>query len=325
MNIRTHHIRSIASKYKASPTSTAYFRSTLPVIYGKYGNDRVSVFHHQHRHRAMIPKRRRREKEFADKWNAHLARLKDRNATDNENVIEIDERHHLDLDECIKRVIALSRLCYDETVDIECQMNLDPRKGNEYIRGNIVLPHGVGRETKICVFLPNKEMEAEALAAGADMIGDDDILLGIGNGSILNEHKQYPFDVIIATPDQLRKMVPFGRQLGPKGLMPNAKLGTLTNNPIAAIESAKRGQVSIRMIDGGRGKGVIQAPVGKCSFGETKIKQNILSFLKQIRDDLRPPAAKKQYFLRCILSSTQGRSYHARVHDGEPWVKRDID
>ena len=173
-------------------------------------------------------------------------------------------------------------------------MNLDPRKGNEYIRGNIVLPNGVGRETKICVFLPTKELEAEALAAGADMIGNDELLLSIGNGTILNEHKQYPFDVIIATPDQLRKMVPYGRQLGPKGLMPNAKLGTLTNSPIAAIESAKRGQVSIRMIDGGKGKGIIQGPIGKCSFGEHKIEQNILSFLRQIRDDLRPPGAKKR-------------------------------
>ena len=157
------------------------------------------------------------------------------------------------------------------------------------------------------------------------MIGTDDLLKSIGDGSILNEHKQYPFDIIIATPDQLRKMVPYGRQLGPKGLMPNAKLGTLTNNPIAAIQSAKKGQISIRMIDGGKGKGIIQGPIGKCSFGTDKIKQNILSFLKQIRDDLRPPAAKKQYFLRCILSSTQGRSYHVIVDDQEPWIKKEID
>ena len=204
-------------------------------------------------------------------------------------------------------------------------MNLDPRKGKEYIRGNIVLPNGIGRETKICVFLSNKEMESDALEAGADMIGNDDLLKSIGDGSILNEHKQYPFDIIIATPDQLRKMVPYGRQLGPKGLMPNAKLGTLTNNPIAAIKSAKKGQISIRMIDGGKGKGIIQGAIGKCSFGEKKILENILSFLKQIRDDLRPPGAKKQYFLKCILSSTQGRSYHAFVDDQEPWIKKDID
>ena len=96
-------------------------------------------------------------------------------------------------------MVDLSRLNYDETVELECQMNLDPRKGNEYIRGNVVLPNGVGRETKICVFLPTKELEEEALAAGADMIGDDELLLSIGNGTILNEHKQYPFDVIIGS------------------------------------------------------------------------------------------------------------------------------
>eukprot|EP00485_Elphidium_margaritaceum_P018713 CAMPEP_0202728932 /NCGR_PEP_ID=MMETSP1385-20130828/185877_1 /ASSEMBLY_ACC=CAM_ASM_000861 /TAXON_ID=933848 /ORGANISM="Elphidium margaritaceum" /LENGTH=279 /DNA_ID=CAMNT_0049395185 /DNA_START=281 /DNA_END=1120 /DNA_ORIENTATION=- len=279
-----------------------------------------------------------------------MATLKDKNVSLSDDSVEVDQRYAVQLDEGVKRVLHLSRLCYDETVEIECQMNLDPRKGREYIRvcydetveiecqmnldprkgreyirGNIVLPNGIGRETKICVFVANKDMEQQALDAGADMVGSDDLLKAIGDGSILNEHKQYPFDVIIATPDQLRKMVPYGRQLGPKGLMPNAKLGTLTNNPIGAIQSAKKGQISIRMIDGGKGKGIIQGPIGKCSFGENKIKENILSLLKQLRDDLRPPGAKKQYFLKCILSSTQGRSYQISIDRNEPWVKQELD
>ena len=180
MNIPPHHLRCITLK------SLNPFRA----LQRCHCDDKVFLFRHQHRHRAMIPKRRRREKEFADKWNAHLARLKDRNVNLSENVIEIDQRFHLDLDECIKRVIALSRLNYDETVEMECQMNLDPRRGNEYIRGNVVLPHGVGRETKICVFLPTKELEEEALKAGADMIGNDETLLSIGNGTILNEFSE---------------------------------------------------------------------------------------------------------------------------------------
>lgn len=326
MKQKYHKIRSLTSKYYQSMTvihkHSMHYKSSHQMKHHQLTYHDSFSFGHAF---ASIPKRRRREKEYAEKWNAHLARLKDKNANLSDNVIEIDQRFCLELDECVKRVICLSRLNYDETVSIECQMNLDPRKGKEYIRGNIILPNGIGRETKICVFLSNKDQEEAALNAGADMIGTDDLLASIGDNSILNEHKQYPFDVIIATPDQLRKMVPFGRQLGPKGLMPNAKLGTLTNDPINAIHNAKKGQVSIRMIDGGKGKGIIQGPIGKCSFGATKLKQNIISFLKQIRDDLRPPGAKKQYFLKCILSSTQGRSYGAIVDDREPWIKRDID
>eukprot|EP01084_Bolivina_argentea_P159703 278145_1 len=274
---------------------------------------------------SSTPKRARRRKEYDEKWEAHMASLKDKNINLMDDIIEINQKYCLSLDECIKRVIYLSRINYDETISIECHMNLDPRKGKEYIRGNIILPNGIGKSIKICVFLNDKQMEIEALSAGVDIIGNDDLLKSIGDGSILNEHKQYPFDIIIATPDQLRKMVPYGRQLGPKGLMPNAKLGTLTNDPINAIYNAKKGQVSIRMIDAGKGKGIIQGPIGKCSFGYEKIKENIISFLKQIRDDLRPPGAKKQYFLKCILSSTQGRSYHMLVENQEPWLKKDID
>ena len=185
----------------------------------------------------ITPKRRRKkEQEYREWLDAHKKRMEESNLQD--KLIEVNTKYATSLDEAIKRVCRLSRISIDETIEFECQMNLDPKRGNEYIRGNVTLPNGIGKSKKICVFLPN-HLHENALENGADIIGNDKLLNDIKEGIAPN------FDVIIATPDQLKRLVPFGRQLGPRGLMPNVKLGTLTNDPMSAIKLQKKGQVYI--------------------------------------------------------------------------------
>ena len=271
---------------------------------------------------SRVPKKRqKKEKEYLEWLEKNLEKQRESRSGAFGEIIEVDQKNALPLSEAIKRVVNLSRLTYDETIEFEIQLNLDPKKGNEYIRGNLLLPNGTGKERKICVFIP-ESMHKDALNYGADIIGTDELLKDIGNGKI-NIGIDKPFDVIIATQEYLRKLVPYGRQLGPHGLMPNVKMGTLTNDPLNAIKNSKLGQLPIRMSDGGKGKGIIGGPIGKTSFGEEKIYENVLSFVKQLRDDLKPPGGvnKQQYFLKAFLSSTQGRGYQVLVDSQEPWKK----
>ncbi|ETO20126.1 50S ribosomal protein L1 [Reticulomyxa filosa] len=200
-------------------------------------------------------------------------------------------------------------------------MNLDPRKMNENIRGNVVLPHGTGKKYVVAAFVPH-EMRAEAKAAGADILGDDALLKAIESGV------KPTFQVCIATPDQMRKLILVGKQLGPLGLIPNPKMGTLTEDPIKAIREAKRGPVMVKLNE----QRDIMATLGKVSFGEEKIFENLKfcicltfmlddrSLIQQLRDDLKPEGAKEQYFLKAFLKTTQSRSYQILIDDKEPWV-----
>lgn len=219
-----------------------------------------------------------------------------------------DQRQAISLEHAVRFAVLLSRRVFDETVQVQLNMNLDARKADQLIRANIYLPHGTGQEVRVLVFCPEKR-EEEAKNAGADLIANDEILADIKKGV-------FNFDRVIATPDQMRRLKDVARNLGPAGLMPNPKMGTLTTNIVQALEESKAGQVPVRLTK----DGAVQGRVGKISMGEGKLIDNIRGFIKQIRDNYRPKGARDVYFLGCVVSTSVGRGYRVLVDSGEPWV-----
>lgn len=219
-----------------------------------------------------------------------------------------DQRQATTLDHAVRFAVLLSRRIFDETVQIHLNLNLDARKADQLIRGNIYLPHGTGKSVRCLVFCPDARIE-EAKKAGADIIANDEILADIKKG-IFN------FERVIATPDQMRRLKDVARFLGPAGLMPNPKMGTLTTNIVQALEESKAGQVPIRLTKDGQ----IEGRVGKISMGENKLQENIRTFINQIRDQYRPKGARDVYFLGCVVSTSVGRGYRVLVDQADPWV-----
>jgi len=219
-----------------------------------------------------------------------------------------DQRQAISLEHAVRFAVLLSRRIFDETVQIQLNLNLDARKADQLIRGNIYLPHGTGKSVRCLVFCPDSRVE-EAKNAGADLIASDEILAEIKKG-IFN------FERVIATPDQMRRLKDVARFLGPAGLMPNPKMGTLTANIVQALEESKAGQVPIRLTKDGQ----IEGRVGKISMGETKLIDNIRTFINQIRDQYRPKGARDIYFLGCVISTSVGRGFRVMVDQGEPWI-----
>jgi len=211
------------------------------------------------------------------------------------------------LKEAVKLVCRLSPRFFDETIELNLNMNLDSRKADHHMRGNVYLPNGIGKTTRVCVFVNPAKVE-EAKQAGADIIGDAALIAEIKSGNI-------EFDRCIATPDQMKLLAPVARYLGPKGLMPNPKMGTLTINFVEAIKSAKTGQVPIKLSK----EAAINGPVGKVSMGEDKVYENACAFIEQLRDDLRPKGAKARFILGAYLASSYGRGIKVLIEKQPPW------
>lgn len=186
---------------------------------------------------------------------------------------------------------TLASAKFDETVEISLRLGVDPRHADQMIRGSVVLPHGTGRTVRVAVFAKGIKAD-EARNAGADIVGDDDLAEEIKNGNI-------NFDMLIATPDMMALVGKVGRILGPKGLMPNPKLGTVTIDVAKAVSNAKGGQVNFRVDK----KGNIHAPIGKASFDIQKIKENVFEFVKAINRS-KPVSAKGKYIKNTSLSLT---------------------
>lgn len=180
---------------------------------------------------------------------------------------------------------------FDETVEIALKLGVDPRHADQMIRGAVVLPHGTGKKVRVAVFAKGVKAD-EAKAAGADIVGADDLAEEIKNGNT-------DFDMVIATPDMMALVGKVGRILGPKGLMPNPKTGTVTADVSKAVTNAKSGQVNFRVDK----KGIIHAPVGKVSFQEDKIRENMLELVRVI-NRLKPASAKGKYIRSGTLSLT---------------------
>jgi large subunit ribosomal protein L1 len=198
-------------------------------------------------------------------------------------------------DEAIEKVKDLKSAKFDETVELVLKLGVDPRHADQMIRGSVVLPHGTGKDVKVAVFAKDKKAE-EAKEAGADIVGFEDLAEDIKNGNI-------NFDILIATPDMMGQLGRLGRILGPKGLMPNPKTGTVTMDVAGAVKNAKAGQVNFRVDK----KGNIHAGIGKVSFSAEQLKENARTFVEKI-NKMKPSTAKGKYIQKGAVSLTMSPS-----------------
>jgi len=197
------------------------------------------------------------------------------------------------LNDAVKVMLETSFAKFDETVDVAVRLGVDPRHADQMVRGSVVLPHGTGKETKILVFAKG-EKEKEATDAGADFVGNDDMVEKIKGG-------WYGFDKAVATPDMMGTVGKLGKLLGPRGLMPNAKTGTVTFDVARAVNDLKAGKIDFRA----EKAGIVHAPMGKVSFGVDKIVQNMSAFFDKIMR-LKPASSKGTYLKGIAISTTMG-------------------
>lgn len=206
---------------------------------------------------------------------------------------EIEENKHYTIDEAIELATKTSPSKFDATVEIHARLGVDPRQADQNIRATVQLPNGTGKKITVAVFAPESEL-AEAKKAGADIIGDDEFLKQLEK-EVLN------FDVLIVTPQYVPKLAKFARLLGPRGLMPNPKAGTVTTNLTKAIKDAKAGKVEYRIDK----QSIIHLGIGKVSFGKDKLNQNVQTFLSSLNS--HKPASLKGVFIKSItITTTQG-------------------
>lgn len=189
---------------------------------------------------------------------------------------------------------------FDETIDISMNLGVDPKHSDQMVRGLVSLPEGTGKDIRVAVFAKGDKAE-EAKKAGADIVGDDDLAQKVKKGDI-------NFDRCIATPDMMPTLGALGKVLGPRGLMPNPKLGTVTTDVAAAVKNAKSGQVEFKV----EKAGIVHAGVGKASFGEEKIKKNILAFIHAV-NTAKPSGAKGTYIKSIAVGTTMTPSIKVDV------------
>jgi len=204
------------------------------------------------------------------------------------------------VDEAIKFIVDKKRDKFDETIEISMNLGIDPRHADQMVRGVVSLPNGNGKKMKVAVFAKDKKAE-EAKLAGADVVGADDLAEDMKNGNL-------GYDRVIAAPDMMGIVGRIGKILGPKGLMPNPKLGTVTPDVKSAVEAAKSGQVQYRA----EKTGIVQAGIGKTSFGSDKLIENVNSFIDAIQKS-RPSGAKGTFIKKISISSTMGVGINVNI------------
>ncbi len=211
----------------------------------------------------------------------------------NEIIKKVDRQKRYTFNEALEISLASSYVKFDETVDIAVRLGVDPRHADQMVRGTVVLPNGLGKEVKVLVFAKG-EKEKEALDAGADFIADDETVEKIKAG-------WFGFDKAVATPDMMGTVGKLGRVLGPRGLMPNAKTGTVTFELERAINELKAGKIDFRV----EKAGIVHAPLGKASFGVEKLLVNASAFISRVVA-LRPSTSKGTYVKAITVSTTMG-------------------
>jgi large subunit ribosomal protein L1 len=197
------------------------------------------------------------------------------------------------LNDCIQKAVDASYARFDESVDVAVRLGVDPRHADQMVRGTVVLPHGIGKEVTVIVFAKG-EKEKEALEAGADHVGNDELIAKIKDG-------WFQFDKAVATPDVMGSVGKIGRLLGPRGLMPNKKTGTVTFDVARAVEELKAGKIDFRV----EKAGIIHVAMGKVSFGTEKLLENMMAFLETIVR-LKPVSSKGIYIKGLAISTTMG-------------------
>ena len=206
----------------------------------------------------------------------------------------IDRAAQYDVNEAMELVIKTATAKFDETVELHVKLGVDSRHADQQVRGAIVLPHGTGKTARVLVFAKGDKAD-EARAAGADFVGDMDMVEKI------QKENWFDFDVVVATPDMMGVVGRLGKILGPKGLMPSPKAGTVTPNVTQAVNEIKAGKVEYRLDK----TNIIHCPIGKVSFGPEKLGDNLMALMGAIVK-AKPAAAKGQYVKSCVAASTMG-------------------
>ena len=206
----------------------------------------------------------------------------------------VDRTKLYDANEAIDLVCKTSKAKFDETIELHIRLGVDSRHADQQVRGAVVLPHGTGKTVRTLVFAKGDKAEA-AKAAGADYVGDVDLVQKI------TAENWFEFDVVIATPDMMGVIGRLGKILGPKGLMPNPKAGTVTMDVAKAVKEAKAGKIEYRLDK----TNIIHCPIGKASFGVEKLEENFNTLMGAVIK-ARPAAAKGQYVKSCVIASTMG-------------------
>jgi large subunit ribosomal protein L1 len=206
---------------------------------------------------------------------------------------KIDRNKSYSIEDAIKIVKENATAKFDESVDLAVNLGVDAKKSDQTVRGSVVLPQGIGKKVRVAVFAQGEAAKA-AQAAGADLVGMEDLAEKVKGGII-------EFDVCIAAPDAMRVVGTLGQVLGPRGLMPNPKVGTVTPNVAEAVKNAKAGQVQYRTDKGG----IVQCTIGRASFAPDALQQNLMALIEAL-NKARPSAAKGIYLKKVSLSSTMG-------------------
>lgn len=212
----------------------------------------------------------------------------------NDSVKLIETGKFYDVDEAVNVAVKTGTAKFDETVEVHVRLGVDSRHADQQVRGAVVLPNGTGKDVKVLVIAKPDKVEA-ALAAGADFAGGEEIVAKIQKENWLD------FDVVIATPDMMGMVGRLGKVLGPRGLMPTPKAGTVTPDVVKAVNEAKAGKIEYRLDK----TNIIHCPIGKVSFGAEKIKQNFDTLMDAIVK-AKPAATKGQYIKSCVIATTMG-------------------
>ena len=211
-----------------------------------------------------------------------------------DSIKAVDVSKYYDVNEAVKNVLATAKAKFDETIELHVRLGVDPRQADQQVRGTVILPNGTGKSVKVLVIARGDKAEA-ALKAGADIVGAEDIIAKIQTQNFLD------FDVVITTPDMMGQLGRVAKILGPKGLMPSPKSGTVTMDVVKAINETKAGKVEYRVDK----TAIIHCTIGKKSFGEEKIAENFTTLMDAIVK-AKPAAAKGVYVKSVTLASTMG-------------------
>ena len=218
---------------------------------------------------------------------------------------KVDRSKNYAVAEALSLAKELATAKFDESIDVAVSLGIDPRKSDQLVRGSVVLPAGTGKTVRVAVFAQGDKAEA-AKAAGADIVGFDDLAADVKAGNM-------NFDVVIATPDAMRVVGQLGQILGPRGLMPNPKVGTVTMDVAEAVTAAKGGEVQFRV----EKAGIIHAGIGKVSFDAAKLAENLRAFVDAVAK-AKPSGAKGTYLKKIAVSSTMGPGVSVSVESAVP-------